>query len=365
MKPPHAAAHRASRLRLLELEPRILFDGAAAVDVVHDLAAADAAAGAAADAASAVPQGPADLALPAPVVTALSEAQELVQGVAAQQGAVDTLVQMFQAADAPAADAAWRAQAAQALQDWADGSAPVRIELRSAADMQGALGGYAAQGPDGQPVIYLNADYAATASTAALRAVLLEEIGHSLDNRLNGDADTPGDEGHAFASLLTAGAANAVTAGAQDDQGTVMVDGQAVAVEQAAPYAVAQIHYVPLPEPDIKMALSAIASGVSGNIETVIAISATSNGTVVIYDHWEDGYEADINNPLQATTQVWGDNDASNGYLDLNNNGSFDAGEDTLTAGQSIVLRNASTRPARPRWTMTAATRSARPRRSP
>ncbi len=31
------------------------------------------------------------------------------------------------------------------------------------------------------------------------------------------------------------------------------------------------------------------------------------------YDHWEDGFEPDPSNPAQATTQVWGDGDASNG----------------------------------------------------
>ncbi len=29
--------------------------------------------------------------------------------------------------------------------------------------------------------------------------------------------------------------------------------------------------------------------------------------TVIYYDHWEDGYEADINFPTQNTTEVWGD----------------------------------------------------------
>ena len=36
-------------------------------------------------------------------------------------------------------------------------------------------------------------------------------------------------------------------------------------------------------------------------------------GTVIIYDHWEDGYEAESNNPIQLTTETWGDGNLSNG----------------------------------------------------
>ncbi len=104
-------------------------------------------------------------------------------------------------------------------------------------------------------------------------------------------------------------------------------------------YNIAQTTYVPLPEPDVQTALKAIAGAtkVSGNIQTVIAISATGNGTIVVYDQWEDGYEVDINNPTQATTLIFGDGILANGAAP---GVTTDAG-DVFNAGQTILLKSA------------------------
>jgi uncharacterized repeat protein (TIGR01451 family) len=40
---------------------------------------------------------------------------------------------------------------------------------------------------------------------------------------------------------------------------------------------------------------------------SVVTFTATANGQVVYYDHWEDGYEANILSPVGATTEVYGD----------------------------------------------------------
>ena len=45
----------------------------------------------------------------------------------------------------------------------------------------------------------------------------------------------------------------------------------------------------------------------------VASIVVAVGGTRVVYDHWEDGFEVDLNDPKQATTQVWGDGNAGNG----------------------------------------------------
>jgi hypothetical protein len=39
---------------------------------------------------------------------------------------------------------------------------------------------------------------------------------------------------------------------------------------------------------------------------SVIGIVATLDGQIVVYDHWEDGYEADPLDPKQGTTEVYG-----------------------------------------------------------
>eukprot|EP00808_Paulinella_micropora_P013969 g24782.t1 len=54
-----------------------------------------------------------------------------------------------------------------------------------------------------------------------------------------------------------------------------------------------------------------IATGVALN--TATAISILHSKTIIVYDQWEDGYELDLRNPRQNTTQVWGDGDIRNG----------------------------------------------------
>lgn len=73
--------------------------------------------------------------------------------------------------------------------------------------------------------------------------------------------------------------------------------------------------YVPLEEQDISNALIGIAPGGTAfnDIVTTIDITSAADESIVYWDHWEDGYEPDIANPVQASTQVWGDNNAANG----------------------------------------------------
>jgi len=67
------------------------------------------------------------------------------------------------------------------------------------------------------------------------------------------------------------------------------------------------------------------------DIVTTISISVLRDGSVIYYDHWEDGLESNIIAPIQSSTQVWGDGDPSNG--------SVTAG-DVLSAGDIITLQN-------------------------
>ena len=117
---------------------------------------------------------------------------------------------------------------------WAAGdfSALPPIELLPASSMPVAAGAYAIS----TGTIYLNQDWLQTASVAQAMAVLTEELGHHLDGLANGE-DTPGDEGELLAAVLLGG----VVISAQqrhrmlkeNDQGSVLVHGEALAVEQA------------------------------------------------------------------------------------------------------------------------------------
>jgi hypothetical protein len=75
---------------------------------------------------------------------------------------------------------------------------------------------------------------------------------------------------------------------------------------------------------------------VSGDVTSMIAFAVSTKGTIIWYDHWEDGFETDITGVLQGSTEVWGDEDCSNGsYQDAIGE---DCTNDYLEAGQSIVI---------------------------
>ncbi|MES2598541.1 MAG: SdrD B-like domain-containing protein, partial [Verrucomicrobiota bacterium] len=104
--------------------------------------------------------------------------------------------------------------------------------------------------------------------------------------------------------------------------------------------------YVPLPEVQVKTALVGIepASGIVGNtLESVISIVATGAGSVLHYDHWEDGYEVDLNNPAQSTTEIWGDGNNANGVPP-----GYANDPATFATGSVIVLRNQVPLPRNP-----------------
>lgn len=105
-----------------------------------------------------------------------------------------------------------------------------------------------------------------------------------------------------------------------------------------------QSYYIPLPENQVLDALTAIypsgsecaspAANVSDPIRSYISISVISDNTILYYDHWEDGFEIDVANPTQASTEIWGDGDLTNGVAP-------GVASDLIDAGTVIVLDNA------------------------
>ncbi len=78
-----------------------------------------------------------------------------------------------------------------------------------------------------------------------------------------------------------------------------------------------KIYFLPYPENNTQLRQSLLSAGSANELttqaRTVISISFPYPGTVLNYDHWEDGYEANISDPQQSTTQIWGDGNLSNG----------------------------------------------------
>ncbi|NNF68930.1 MAG: DUF11 domain-containing protein, partial [Acidimicrobiia bacterium] len=80
----------------------------------------------------------------------------------------------------------------------------------------------------------------------------------------------------------------------------------------------------------------------SDDMRAVISITVTLNGTKMVYDHWEDGLEADSQNPIQGTTEVWGDGLASTGCPPTKNGAPLACTDanDGLNAGDVLALEN-------------------------
>ncbi len=105
-----------------------------------------------------------------------------------------------------------------------------------------------------------------------------------------------------------------------------------------------QTFFIPFPEADFQTSLKAIditGTPVGNSMKTIISMVIPTAGTVVRYDQWEDGYEADLNAPVQSTTQIWGDGNLSNGVAPGYPTDIFPAGA-TVNLNNNVALPRAA-----------------------
>ncbi|MFC5193172.1 hypothetical protein ACFPIK_15480, partial [Algoriphagus aquatilis] len=113
-------------------------------------------------------------------------------------------------------------------------------EIRSAEEMNGLVAAYALPDRGGNGKIYINKEFLAERFTRDLvELVMFEEYGHAIDYFLNGDQDTPGDEGRAFAYAFTGSKLspelNKERGQGHSDHFYLAIDGMSVPVEAATP----------------------------------------------------------------------------------------------------------------------------------
>lgn len=98
-----------------------------------------------------------------------------------------------------------------------------------------------------------------------------------------------------------------------------------------------QFFYIPMPETQVNAAFDAIVTTktISTTQESITTITVTESNTTIWYDQWEDGYEAKLGNPLQSTTQIWGDGNDANGIAP-----GFSKDPLGISSGTVLQLRN-------------------------
>lgn len=126
----------------------------------------------------------------------------------------------------------WDIQKAQTLAtEWLTGdfSTLAPIKIVASADIKGSSGAFA----DTTNQIYLAEDILTGSNVNQAVSVVLEEIGHSIDPRLN-SSDSLGDDGEIFANIVQGKGLSPEqiqTLKAEDDHATITIDGKILAVE--------------------------------------------------------------------------------------------------------------------------------------
>ena len=134
-------------------------------------------------------------------------------------------------------DAAWVERLDALRAALLDGSLQLDVQAIDPQAMPDAVAAFAANGPDGQSVVFVNTAWTRLLDAEDLSRVLVEEFGHAIDQRLNAGADTAGDEGERFAARvlgLTLDGGDSQRLLTENDQRVIEWEGVSYAVETAS-----------------------------------------------------------------------------------------------------------------------------------
>lgn len=152
-------------------------------------------------------------------------------------------------------------------QQWesADFSDMPKIEILSSAELQEANGAYAAS----TDTIYLSDKFLTTNSNdiSAIRSVLLEEVGHYLDAKIN-TVDTVGDEGAIFAARVEGtklGIQELSTLKSENDSALVSIGGVEFPIEQNTSFTLSEL----VKEPNTFQGLDSFLRGLDSSLSSV------------------------------------------------------------------------------------------------
>ncbi|MBR9888305.1 MAG: hypothetical protein GYB20_11510 [Oceanospirillales bacterium] len=217
--------------QMMQLEQRLMFDGAAVETTVEAFSDFTADSADTQD----VSAGLVVLAVAyEPAQPALEQAQKQVKDYL-ETASAEELFEIFNGGK-ETIDAEWLQNFESIRQAILNDDVSISVELLSNEQMGGKLGAFAAEGPDGGAVIYLNQSYVDTFGADVAAKVLVEEIGHAIDNLVNDGADSTGDEGQLFADRVNGidNDASTYSAATDDDHGDLIIGAENIAVEWAS-----------------------------------------------------------------------------------------------------------------------------------
>ncbi|NIC42192.1 tandem-95 repeat protein [Aquabacterium sp. A08] len=222
----------------MALEQRFMFDGAALVDALHITDATDShdttteIVDVAPIAVEVPPLFRTDLNDPV-LAMAMAEADQAVKDFIANADA-PTLFNLFNGG-LTEQDAAWTARLADLRTALQDGRFNLNVVAMDSASVFTTIAAYTHAGPDGQPTVFINPYwFDLFAGTDATKA-LVEELGHAIDDFLNPNGDTDGDEGAVFAAHVMPGEPTTLAESTlASDTGRVTVNGVSYEVEFAS-----------------------------------------------------------------------------------------------------------------------------------
>ncbi|OPH11438.1 Calx-beta domain-containing protein [Cylindrospermopsis raciborskii] len=192
------------------------------------------------------------------------------------------------------------------------------IEILDSSILGSANGAYSSS----ENRIYLSSNLMENGTSSKIREVLIEEIGHFVDSRIN-QIDTPGDEGEYFAGLVTDQKLNKDEIDrlkAENDSNWISVDGERLLIEQSSPGTVTRTPIAPASPGRTRYEV--------GNAYAFAALK--SNGSVVTWGQsWAGG------NSSVATY-----NPVTNNYNPVTNNYSYVSVASQLTSGVTQIFSN-------------------------
>ncbi|MBE9526528.1 MAG: cadherin-like domain-containing protein, partial [Proteobacteria bacterium] len=221
--------HTLVKPKAMQLEQRLMFDGAAAVTIVDStIDAADN------DNEAEITENVVSL---SPAYEKARPASDLAQKQISDylsESSVEELFLIFNGGKTEI-DSQWLQAMESLKQAFLSGDFDIDLQLLDNETLEGSLGAFTSKGSDGNPVLYLNESYLDSFGDDVSARVIVEELGHAIDYFVNGENDSIGDEGQLFADAVY-GSLSAISfemSESDNDFAEIVIDGENIEVENA------------------------------------------------------------------------------------------------------------------------------------